>query len=188
MKCLSFASQQLKLLILVVVLCMGGLRATNAQQTSPGATQNLPEPSTGEIRERISSIIRETIKRGEGTVDGVKIWTRVPPDDKVEEIKAYGDKAVPVLEEYIWAQNVPEGDLALRFLGLLGGSRIVGPLRRVAEKSPSPDRRQMALRWLTQAPWNLASPIIRNSAETDPDPKVRDIARDLLATYSPQRQ
>src|SRR5262245_45544502 len=101
MKCLSFVSQQLKLLNLVVVLCMAGLRATDAQQRSPGgASQNLPEASTGEIRERISTIIRETIKRGEFTVDGVKIWTRVPPsDDNVEEIKAYGDKAVPVLEE-----------------------------------------------------------------------------------------
>jgi hypothetical protein len=155
--------------------------------TSP---QNLTEASDKEaMRERISAIIRETIKQGEGTtVDGVKFTTRVPPsDENVEEIKRFGDKAVPVLEEYFWSKDGFDGVLALRFLGLLGGSRIVEPLKRVVEKSDSPTLRELALLWLTQAPWDLAAPVIRNVAETDPDAKLRGVARDLLVNRSPQR-
>jgi len=163
----------------------------SGQTNSTTRSQTLPLASDGgTIRERISTIIRETIKQGEfTTVEGYRIWTRVPSSrEDVEEIKAYGDKAVPILEEYLWSDVGPEGDLALRFLGLLGGSRIVEPLKRVAEQSTSASRRQSALTWLTQVPWELAFPIIRNAAETDRDPKVRESARDLLVNYSPKRQ
>ena len=95
---------------------------------------------------------------------------------------------MPILEEYLWPGDNRAGELALRFLGLLGGSQIVEPLKRVVEKSDSPGRRELALRWLTQAPWDLAAPIIRTAAETDADAQVRGVARDLLANYSPQRR
>src|SRR5262249_16042012 len=147
---------RLQLLILGLVCVARG-------QATP-LSRAIPQASEIEIRERISTIIRETIRQGEGTVAGVKFWTRVPPSsERVDEIKAYEDKRIPVLEEYMWAESGPEADLALRFLGLLGGSRIVEPLKRVAEKSSSAGRRQLALMWLTQAPWDLASPIIRNA-------------------------
>ena len=62
------------------------------------------------------------------------------------------------------------------------------PLKRVAEQSTSASRLDAALTWLTQAPWELAFPIIRNAAETDRDAKVREAARDLLVRYFPKRQ
>jgi hypothetical protein len=64
----------------------------------------------------------------------------------------------------------------------------VEPLKRVAEQSTSAASRETALMWLTQAPWELAFPIIRNAAETDRDPKVRGVAQDLLVKYSPKRE
>jgi hypothetical protein len=134
-------------------------------------------------------VIQETIKQGEGyTAEGIKFWTRVPPSTKdIEEIKAYGDRAVPILEEYLYSDVGPEGSLALEILGRLGGSRIVEPLKRVAQQSTSAPRRQAALTWLTQAPWELAFPIIHNASETDRDPQVREVARDLLVNYSPKQ-
>jgi hypothetical protein len=173
-----------------LLLGLLGFRLAYVETIATTSPQNLTEASDKEaIRERISAIIRETVKQGEGTtVDGVKFTTRVPPsDENVEEIKRFGDKAVPVLDEYFWSKDGFEGVLALRFLGLLGGGRIVEPLKRVVEKSDSPTLRELALLWLTQAPWDLAAPVIRNVAETDPDAKLRGVARDLLVNRSPQR-
>jgi hypothetical protein len=110
----------------------------------------------------------------------------VPPSaEAVAEIQRYGDMAIPALEEHVFAPSAREAQLALRFLGLLGGSRIVAPLKQVVEKSADPDRRIDALTWLTQAPWNLALPIIRTASESDPDPKVREVARDLMVNRAP---
>src|SRR5262245_58727978 len=137
-------SSLLLLRLLILGLCLGGTRLSQA----------VSQASATAIPARISTIIRESLSRGEGTtVDGRRCSTRVPPSSEDGgEIKRYGDQAIPVLEEYILAQDIREGDLALRFLGLLGGSRIVEPLKRVVEKSSSPGRREGALRWLTQAP------------------------------------
>jgi len=63
---------------------------------------------------------------------------------------------------------------------LLGGRRIVVPLQGVILHDPSPAIRELALRWLTQAPSNLAQPIIRRAARTDPDERVRTVAKSIL--------
>ena len=49
----------------------------------------------------------------------VKFWTRVLPLTKdVEDIRSYGDKAVPILEEYLFSDVGREGALAIELLGL----------------------------------------------------------------------
>jgi hypothetical protein len=176
-----------QLLILVVALFLGGVYAASGQTTSTTLSKGFDE---GAIRERIATIIRETLKRGEGTtVEGYRFYTAIPASNEdVEEIKSYGDKAVWILEEYLFSDVGREGDLVLRILGRMGGSRILEPLKRVVEQSTSPWRRQEALRALTQAPWKLASPIMRNAAETDRNPGVRAEARDLLIGYAPKRE
>lgn len=45
---------------------------------------------------------------------------------------------------------------------------------------PSPGVRETALRYLTEAPWESASPILQQAAQNDPDPAVRQTARELL--------
>jgi hypothetical protein len=165
------------------------LRSKRANSTT--LSQTLPPVSDeAAIRERIATIIRETLKQGEGTtVEGYRFFAWVSPSTKnVEEIKSYGDKAIPILEEYLFSDVGREGDLVLRILGGMGGSLVVEPLKRVVEQSTSAWRREDALRSLTQAPWQLAFPIIRNASETDRDPEVRAEARDLLARYSPEKR
>jgi hypothetical protein len=176
--------------MLGLAFCLWGFCEANGQTNSTTVSQTLQSASDeGAIRERIATIIRETLKRAEGTtVEGYSVFTWMPPSNKdVEEIKAYGDKAVPILEEYTFSDVGREGYLALQLLGLLGGSRIVEPLKRVAEQSTSAANRQAALMWLTQTPWELAFPIIRNASEIDRDPKIREAARDLLVRYSPKK-
>ena len=189
--CSLSASLGPQLLILGLTFCVGGFCAASGQTNTTTISQTLPQASdAGAIRERIATILHETLKQGEGTmVEGYRFFTWIPPSNEdVEEIKSYGDKAVSILEEYLFSDVGREGDLVLRILGGMGGSRVLEPLKRVVEQSTSAWRREEALRSLTQAPWELAFPIIRNAAETDRDPEVRAEARDLLVRYSPRKE
>lgn len=174
----------IRFLLFGTMLCYGEQRISLAQTVPDGnskPSQTIQDDSV--MRERIEAIIRETIKQGEGTVNGVRIWTRVPPSSEAyEELKGYGDKAIPVLEQYIWAENGQNRDpvLALSLLGSLGGSRIVKPLEKIIRMFHSPGIRQHALRSLSLAPWDQAMPIIQWAAKTDPDPEVRKEAEYIL--------
>lgn len=143
------------------------------------------------LRERIATIFRETIRQGERVVeqDGhqVRTLTFMPPStEHVEEVRRYGKEAVPILAEYLRSKHGFEKYLAMRFLGTIGGSDVVEPLSSVASGDKSPSFRETALRWLTQTPWALASPIIRKAAKSDPSPEVRQTARELLIQYAPE--
>lgn len=143
--------------------------------------QSQPEALTEEaVREKILEIFRKTREAGQYEVDGVKAWTRFPPsNESVEEILALGDRAIPVLTEFLRAEQV-DRHLTLRFLGLLGGERVVPALRLAARENSWPTIRMLALEWLVSISRELALPILKESAEKDPDPEVRKKAEELL--------
>jgi hypothetical protein len=188
--CSLSVSLRPQLLMLGLSFWLGGVYAASGQTNSTTVSQTLPSaPDEGTIRERIATIIRETLKQGEGTtVEGYSFFTWMPSSDKdVEEIKSYGDKAAPSRGALIfrrWSRGPLSPSIAWPFRWE-PDSRT---LKRVAEQSTSASRRATALTYLTQAPWELAFPIIRNAAETDRDPEVRAEARDLLVRYSPKRE
>lgn len=145
-------------------------------------------PSESFIRKRIAILIGHTIQMSEAvTSDGVRIQTAArPSNEDIEEIKRYGDAAVSILAEYLSSEDGRQKNLAIRFLGLLGGNRIIAPLEKVIRQDPSPSVRETALRWLTNAPWDVVSPIITQAAQNDPDPGVRQAARELLDARNPR--
>ncbi len=167
------------LLVLAILIWVLPVRVGSGQTAKPNT------PLVADMRERVATIIRDTLKRGEGEItnDGVKLktWTNMPPtEEAIEEIRSFGDDVVQILSEYLTSEDGREKQLAIRFLGLVGGSRIVEPLRMVIKNDKQPGMRAMALTWLAEAPWELASPIIREAAESDGDPGVRKVANDLL--------
>lgn len=138
------------------------------------------------LNRSIGRIITETLKEGEGVVNGVKVWRRVPPAKKdIEEIRRYGDEAVSALTNHLNAESDRERALVVEFLGLLGGRRIIPPLQTVIQRDDSPSIRILALRWITQAPFNLVSPIILEAARTDVDWGVREEAQNILGLSRP---
>ena len=144
--------------------------------------------TTAKVRERINTIITETLKRGEfTTAEGVRGITRTNPSaEDVEEIKSYGDRAVVPLEEhFLYSENAFEYGLAIRLMGALGGKRIIEPLKKVILYDPSAGKREYALRAITQGPWDLASKVITQAAENDADANVRKVARELLSDHEP---
>lgn len=152
--------------------------------------RELKSPPENLVRERIAVLMAYIIKKGEGVAsDGVAVWMPYlarPSNEDIEEIKRYGDDAVPILSEYLTAGGEREKSLAMRFLGVLGGSRIVEPLRKVILHETSPLLRELALRWLTTAPWEMVSPIIKEAMESDADPQVREAAKNILTSYAPK--
>src|SRR5262245_16735178 len=97
----------------------------------PGKVEN--SQTTANVVERVNTIIRETIQRSEfTTADGVRTMTRMPPSSEaVEEIKSYGDQAVPALQDHFYSGNAFEYEIAMRLMGELGGKRIIEPLKQV---------------------------------------------------------
>lgn len=154
----------------------------------PGQGKVVYAQTNAEVRERVNTIISETIKCGETTTaEGVKAITRIPPSSEdVEEIKRYGDRAVLPLEEHFASENGFEYELAMRLMGALGGKRIVEPFKKVALYDSSARKREYALRWITQAPWDQAGKVIKHAADHDPDANVRKVARELLSGYAPK--
>jgi hypothetical protein len=75
--------------------------------------------------------------------------------------------------------------MAMRLMGALGGKRIIKPLKNVALYDPSPRKREYALRWITQAPWDRAAKVIRQAADHDADANVREVAKELLSGHGP---
>jgi hypothetical protein len=143
--------------------------------------------TAAKVRERVDTIIKETIKRGEFTVQGVKGITRVPPLTKdVDEIKSYGDQAVAPLEEHLYSASAFEYETAMRLIGALGGARIIEPLKKVILHDESARRREYALLAIVQGPWDQASKVMALAAETDPDENVRKTAKELLSGYAPK--
>jgi hypothetical protein len=135
-------------------------------------------------RTRIATLIRERVNEGVNTVGGVKVQTRTPPSSRaVDEIKRYGDEAVPILREYLESKNVRVRAAALEFLGLLGGERIVPSLQQVLKADSSPMIRMSALRWTTQLRWELVAPLVREVASRDSDEQVRAEANNILASH-----
>lgn len=143
--------------------------------------------TTAKVRERVNTIIRETLQRGEfTTAEGVKAITRIPPSSEdVEEIKSYGDRAVLPLQEHFSSRNAFEYEMAMRLMGALGGKRIIEPFQKVILHDRSARKREDALRWITQGPWDLASKVITQAAENDPDENVREVAQELLSGHGP---
>ncbi len=162
-----------------MLACAATAIGANGQDSgSEGLTESF-------VREKIAILMRDTLHEGEHTVNGVKLWVRVHPSNKaLKQVGRYGDSAVPALADYLRSDDARERDLAMRFLGSLGGSRIVEPLRAVVENDTSAGMRELALRWLTAAPWDTVSQIIEHAAHTDDDPQVRETARGIVARYS----
>jgi hypothetical protein len=164
----------------VLVCAMAGPRRLAAQ-----ASNSEQQTKSIEAR-RIAEIMHETVREGIGaTPEGIRFSESVPPsNDAVAEIKRMGEKAVPILTGYLWSKDDRESALAMRFLGSLGGSRMIKPLADVARSSPSPERRTLALQWLTTAPWADVSQTVTEVSERDADPGVRRRAKEIIAAHT----
>jgi hypothetical protein len=139
-------------------------------------------PENERVKNRIAVIMNQTVGH-EVETKGVKVWTKQPPSkDAVTEIKSFGDKAVPVLTEYLTDKDPRMRAQAIDFLGLLKSPKAIAPLQQVALKNPSVTSRVIALRWLSELPWDSVSHVFQQATK-DPDVRVREEARSFIKAH-----
>lgn len=132
---------------------------------------------------KVRAILDTILKRGEGSIGGVKTSTWVAPTQAdVESIKELGLGAIPPLDHALDSRRPFEQFLVVRLLGAIGGAEIVPTLKRALEPGRANSVRMAALSALRGAPESLALPIIRN-ALNDSNPLVARRAHDLLTNY-----
>lgn len=168
-------------ILAAVCLCAAVSTAQGGQAEGSAARK----PSQAAVEQRIVLVFERVLKQGRiKLADGSEARTRVPPSlEDLEEVKGFGNAAVPVLSRYLGSNDFFQQELAMRFLGYLGGDRIVAPLEKVAKESPNPLLRSLAVGWLTQAPLKRSLPVIEHVSKSDPDPTVRREAKETLARY-----
>ena len=136
-------------------------------------------------KERVAEIMRESLKQGQGSVGGVRTYTRTPTSPQaVEELRHLGRGAIYALTDYALGDNPQEQRLAIELLGRVGGRGVVDPLATVLRRSPSPSMRELALRWLPLDQGDAVRRVLARAAHTDPDARVRELALHRLANRS----
>lgn len=133
--------------------------SASAQREDPSDTYK------ARVRQEIQEIMRESLTQGEGEMiqDGVRVTvrTKMPPTQSAnDEIRRYGDDAVPILAEYLESGSEREREATVWFLGILGGSRIREPLRRAVQNDSSAYIRERAFSALLNAPCEDAPGIL----------------------------
>jgi hypothetical protein len=155
---------------------------------SVGAAGQSPEikPSQDLINRRVADIVEKALQRGTGsTPQGVRI-TPMRAEISLEEmdqIKAYGDRAIPALTGYFDTSNYRAQHLAVRILAYIGGKRVIAPLSKAAEQSSSEVVRLSAVDCLGQQLWEDAAPTVKRVASEDSNPLVREHAQRVIAAH-----
>jgi hypothetical protein len=134
-----------------------------------------------DIQQRIAEIIDQTLQKGEGTVDGVKFYTKVPTSSEfVEEVKRYGEEAIPVLAEHLNSQDARQRTLAVELLGHIGHPGILVHLQKIIRDDSSLTLKVIALRWVAQMDDEKAKDVVKEASEIASEKEVREEAQQLL--------
>jgi hypothetical protein len=113
--------------------------------------QNTPE----KMRSRIESIVHRSalpirLNDSSSTIVITNAQILISAED-IQQIKQYGERAIPVLSTYLLGESPRSERVAIRLLGVIGGPAIVDPLAKVLNGSPRPGSREEALRSLHEA-------------------------------------
>jgi hypothetical protein len=144
------------------------------------------KPTQEFINRQVTEIVENALQRGTGsTPEGVRI-TPMRAEISMEEmnqIKAFGDRAIPPLSGYLNTSNYRAPHLVVRILAYIGGKGVIAPLSKAAEHSPSEVVRLSAVECLGQQPWEDVSAAVKRVASGDLNPLVREHAQRVIAAH-----
>jgi len=145
--------------------------------------QDTDQPSQETINKRIEEIFKVDLQIGVSTSpEGYRLTTGkvyYSPEEG-DEIKKYGDKAIAPLAAYFDKSDFRAQQLAIRFLEVIGGPRVIKILSNVAEKSSSEGIRYRALLTLAQYPWPDIADVVRRIATSDGSDFMKSEARKIV--------
>ena len=131
--------------VIPILLCI--LVYTLTSNINPGQAGTQKKSPDDNERRKVAILMSNAIKEREKiTSEGIKLWVPLPlPQEALEDVKEYGDKAILILAEYVKSGAYHERELAMQFLAHIGGVRIVEPLLIVIRYDPEPILREEAL-------------------------------------------
>ncbi len=148
------------------------------------ATAQTQDPAM--IQARVDEIVNTTLHDGEFVVNGARAVQSIPPSkEALAAIQTLGEAAIPALSKHLDAQDPREQQLAVRLIGVIGGSKIVAPLSHAIHTSHFRVTRMIALDFITSAPNTDFLPVVR-FALNDQDALVRKKATGILKSCCPQ--
>ena len=143
-----------------------------------------PVPAQDQLRVRVSEIIRESLRRGTGNINGVEVYTRMPISSRlVEEIKSNDEKVIPILADHLAAENPQERLIAVSLLGAIGRPAVVPYLGKVVRDDSSLTIQIAALRWISSIDHETARDVIIEVSESASNEKVREEAQYLRLNF-----
>jgi len=149
-----------------------------------GQSQSGPQPDNAKNAEAIvAEVVQNTLKRGEGIVNGYKTstWVPVSSTDR-QRVAELGASAVEPLSARL-SSNLPFIQLiAVQLLGTIGGDQSVAPLQSALTNDRWVVVRMQALTSLTSTPDAKAIPLI-DSMRKDEDFRVRQRAESILRDH-----
>jgi len=176
------SSQRLFGPVLVLVLAVLG---ANFACTSVAGSQTT-QPSENQIRERVSILIHQAIRRATTQLkDGTYATTMpvVPSSEDIQEVKSYGNRAIEVLSGYVDSKSAMEQHVAFRFLLEFQGEPAFVAIKSFAERSAFGGVRQEATISLGSHPEGKVKSILKRIATSDPSPDVRAASGRALAHF-----
>ena len=164
-------------LLLATTACLSSLASTQSAESGLSRTEA--------AKRRVDEIMKETHRRGEGSINGIPTYTRLPPSpEAVKELRDLGTSAIRTLTDYAFTGTPTQQSMAIDFLGRIGGKEVVPSLDLILQRSPSASNRELALRWLPYEGDDKLRLILLRTAKTDPEKRVRDLAESRLAEFS----
>lgn len=176
---------------ILYALCQAGILAV-ATISPPVGAQTQGQRATldrEQIRRAVDAVFERNIAQGTRTLGpGVYSYTRVPLSDAdIGEIAVFGNRAIPVLSEYLSDPRPRFEELAVRCVGYIGGPDAVNSLRTAAISSKFHGARLQAVLWLGSLPDKEADLALKEIADTSDDNAIRANARKLLLEKSTGR-
>lgn len=162
-----------KVIALALFVCFPLVVASQAQNEL--ATRN-------QIRKTIDEAFARNVREGTTRVaPGIYAYTRLPLYmTDVAKITAFGDKAIPILSEYLNNPTIRFQELAVRCLGYIGPPDAIPPLESAAISAKNSVARFHAVLWLGSFPGSEADAALKRIADSSSDEVVRGKAAELL--------
>lgn len=156
------------------------------QEHEPPAPDTAPI-SQETINQRIAEIFKEVLPIGtERTAEGYSesdygrvFWTPL----QAAEIKKYGEKTIPPLSDYLTSNDLRTRQLAIQFLNMIRGPRVLKILADVAQRDQSPINRSTALAYLGQYSWPDIADAVTRIAANDDDATIKSHAQEMMQSH-----
>src|SRR5690348_13903270 len=101
--------------------------------------QNLDTSNNSEaMKAKVESVVDKAalplhLSTSSSSINATSAQVFIAQED-IQQVKQYGERAVPILSSYLLGPDARKERVALRLLGVIGGPKVANPLTLILEK------------------------------------------------------